>query len=191
MKFDKAIQKFAAKKFGPQFQKERLQKAAQEGAELAKVAYADPTFREVVNQIKEANWMKEVGKSALGLAGAAAIVGTANLGMRAVEDAYRSMSEGREKAKAFSEMLSVHKQLGQEDKRKVQQGFNTLWNFNPHAAQDPLLAGSFVQRSVDYGAVTTDEVAKLVSMRKALRDAEARESFVGSAGLQSLGGVGV
>ena len=56
--------------------------------------------------------------------------------------------------------------------------FNTLWKFNPDMASDPLTSGSFVQRAVDYGAVTTDEVAKIVQTRKQMREAQSREGLI-------------
>ena len=190
MDFERSIYKYARSQFPALSQRDRIKAAAMRGTNLAKTAASDFVCKDMFNT-KEAGWMQDVGKNALGLAGAAALVGAANVGLGAVEGAYKSLTEGKQKAKAFGNMMAVHKQLGQEDKSKVQQGFNTLWKFNPDAAQDPLLAGSFVQRTVDYGAVTTDEVSKLVSMRKALRDAEGKESVTGGFGLSNVGQVGI
>lgn len=155
----------------------RLNTAAQKGAALAKAAMADPEFRRAaISMSKESEFMGDVGKNvgafALTSILGGATIGLANAGVKAVNQAFSSLTEGRAKAKGMSEMLSVHKQLGQEDKTKVQQAYNTLWKFNPDAAKDPLVAGSFVQRAVDYGGVTADEVHKLVQTRKLMRESE-------------------
>ena len=168
-----------------------LQTAAQRGAALAKAAMADPTFAPVAMDMAKTGAMGEVAKNLLlnagGIVIGAGLVGAANVGMVAVSRAFQSLTEGRDKAQAYAGMLSVHKQLGQEDKNKVQNAFNTLYRFNPEVARDPLSAGSFVQKTIDYGAVTMDEVGKLIKQRKELRDAERSENtFGGQFGLANL-----
>lgn len=186
---------FAGKKesAGMGCKKASLDAAAQRGAALAKAAMADPTFVPIAQDMAKTalsapvNPVNSILMQAGGLALGAGLIGAANVGMGAIAKAYQSLTEGRDKAQAFSEMMSSHKQLGQEDKRKVQQAFNTLYRFNPEAARDPLTSGSFVQKAVDYGAVTTDEVGKIIKSRKELREAEIKESpFGGGIGFGGL-----
>ena len=158
----------------------KLKRAAERGAALAKAAMADPQFAEAAYSMsKEAGWGADLAKGMGGMALTATVgglgIGLSNAAINAVNNAFSSLSQGRQKAKGFSDMMRVHKGLGQEDKHKVQAAFNTLHKFNPDAALDPLTAGSFVQKAVDYGGVTTEEVKNLVSTRKAMRDAQKNE----------------
>lgn len=168
MSLKSAIEKRARAEYDAE-RSSRLDHARARGQQLAKQASAT----------KEANFFQNVATGAASLAIGGGILGAANVGLGALERGYKSLTEGKTKAKAVSHMLRVHPQLGKEDKTKVLRAFDTLYKFNPDAATDPLTAGSFVEKTLTYGAVTTDEVKKLVDIRKAMRDAEAKESLFG------------
>jgi hypothetical protein len=154
--------------------------SAQRGAALAKAAMADPDFREAaVTMVKEGSFWKNVAVGTAGLALAPVAYGVGSMGMNAVQKAYESLTEGKGKAKAYSEMMKVHKkQLGSEDKSKIQTAFNSLWGLNKDMAKDPLVSGTFVTKAIDYGGVTTQEAGQLISARKGMGEARAREAWM-------------
>lgn len=162
-----AIEKKAAQEAGiPKTQ--RMYRARAQGYELGKIAAAAPAAAGPGLGMKILQ-----GGATLALGGA--IIGAGNLAFGALERGLKGLTEGKDKAKAVSEMLRVNPNLGKEDKTKVLQAFDTVWRFNPEVAKDPLASASFVQKYIDYGAVTTDEVKKMVDMRKAMSDAAAKE----------------
>jgi hypothetical protein len=154
--------------------------SAQRGAALAKAAMADPDLREAAETMsKKASFWKNVAVGTAGLALAPVAYGVGQMGMNAVQKAYNSLTEGKSKAKAYSEMMKVHKkQLGSEDKSKIQTAFNSLWGLNPDMAKDPLVSGTYVTKAIDYGGVTTQEAGQLISARKTRGDARAQESWM-------------
>lgn len=156
-------------------------RAAMRGAALAKEAMMDPELREFAMLMsKEAGFWGNVMGGAAALGVGAAITGVAGMGVDAARHAYRSLTEGKEKAHAYSEMMRVHgSQLGTEEKAKVQQAFNALWHLNPELAKEPLTAGTFVARTIDYGGVATQDAATLLSARKSLMDAKSHEDSFG------------
>ncbi|MCA8939760.1 MAG: hypothetical protein KDB07_08135 [Planctomycetes bacterium] len=170
MSLQAAIHRYARAEYEAE-QAGRIKQAEARGRNLARAVHASPPLT------KEASFMQNVATGAASIAIGGGILGLANAGLGALERGYRSLTEGKQKAQAVSQMLQVHPQLGREDKTKVLRAFDTLWKFNPDAATDPLTAGSFVEKTMQYGAVTTDEVKKLVDIRKAMRDAESKESI--------------
>lgn len=177
--------KFGGREYGKMKESAGCKKAsvdlsAQRGAALAKAAMADPDFREAAEMmVKEGSFWKNVAVGTAGLALAPVAYGVGQMGMNAVQKAYQSLTEGKNKAKAYSEMMKVHKkQLGSEDKSKIQTAFNSLWGLNPDMAKDPLVSGTYVTKAIDYGGVTTQEAGQLVSARKTRSDARAAESWM-------------
>jgi len=160
--------------------KASLDLSAQRGAALAKAAMADPDFREAAQMMsKEGSFWKNVAVGTAGLALAPVAYGVGQMGVGAVQKAYQSLTEGKQKAQAYSEMMKVHKkQLGSEDKSKIQTAFNSLWGLNPDMAKDPLVSGTYVTKAIDYGGVTTQEAAQLIQARKGMGEARAREDWM-------------
>lgn len=160
----RTIEKKAAVLAGIDPREVAMRHAAAEGYRLAKRASAP------------AGGGSNLGRNIVGgaatLALGGAIYGLGNMGFQAIQRGMSSLTEGRDKSKAVSEMLRVNPHLAKEEKTKVLQAFDTLWRFNKDVAVDPLASASFVQKTVDYGGVTTDEVKKMVDMRKAMRDAD-------------------
>lgn len=158
----RAIEKKAAALSGISQPAYEMHRAAAEGYRLGKLAAG------------ESNLGRNIMTGAASLALGGAVIGLGNIGFQALQRGMASLTEGRDKSKAVSEMLRVNPHLAKEEKTKVLQAFDTLWRFNQDVAKDPLASASFVQKTVDYGGVTTDEVKKMVDMRKAMRDADAR-----------------
>lgn len=119
--------------------------------------------------------------TAVGMAVGAGIKGIGTVLSHAVDRAYVGLTEGKDKAKAFSKMIGTSPELGKEPAAKVQRAFNSLYRWNPEMARDPLVASSFVQRTIDYGAVTTQEVESMIKSRKYLNEARGGESILGGA----------
>jgi len=87
--------------------------------------------------------------SELGPTNQAAILGavTAPIAAAATQagvDGLRGMLQSRNKAKAYQNMVSNNPHLKSYDSNTSQMYFNSLHRVNPHLAQDPLAAGSFV-----------------------------------------------
>ena len=95
---------------------------------------------------------KNFGKDTLGRkvltfgAGAAGIAGGIK-GMEALSDA---TIKPMQKRKAFNDMMDDNPALKKENPKDVKRVFNTLFRFNPKMAGDPLVAGSFMKRTLQF-----------------------------------------
>ena len=88
-----------------------------------------------------------IGRKALTFgAGAAGIAG----GIKGVEALSDSIATPIKKRSAFNNMMSDNPGLKKENKKDVQRVFNTLYRFNPKMAADPLVAGSFMKRTLQF-----------------------------------------
>jgi len=54
------------------------------------------------------------------------------------------------KKKGFQDMMDANPQFKSESKKDVQGIFNTLYNFAPTMAKDPLVAGSFMKKQLQF-----------------------------------------
>jgi len=66
----------------------------------------------------------------------------------AVGSGITALSDKVRKPMAFKAMVEANPSLGKMDQKAVQMTFNTLHNLNPQLARDPLIAASFVARSI-------------------------------------------
>lgn len=143
----------------------RIKHAAQRGVALARSLRNDPDFGPMARGLaKEASFWQGMAQTAASMALATGVVGVGNAALGAVSQAYNSLTEGRNKSRAFVNMVQSSPELSREDRSKVQRAFSTLWTASPETARDPLVASTFVRKAVEYNAVATDEVAKLVQM---------------------------
>jgi hypothetical protein len=80
---------------------------------------------------------------------AGGLVGAATVGAQGlvmgIRKAYNVLASG----KRFEGMLDVNPSLKKEDPNKVRLAFNTLNRLNPTFAKDPLVAGTFVRKTLD------------------------------------------
>ncbi len=79
-------------------------------------------------------------------AGAAGIAG----GIKGIEALSDSIATPIKKRSAFNNMMADNPGLKKENKKDVQKVFNTLYRFNPKMAADPLVAGSFMKRTLQF-----------------------------------------
>jgi hypothetical protein len=85
-----------------------------------------------------------VGQAALTAAAAAGITA----GGVGIQKGFTALRSKIEKPKLFKSMLESSPGLKKMDQKKVHLTFNTIYNMNREMAKDPLVAGSFVERSV-------------------------------------------
>ena len=88
-----------------------------------------------------------LGRGALSLGlGAAAIGG----GVSAADKLYESIAKPLEKKRSFKKMMAFSPGLKKEDPKAISSIFGTLYRFNPKMASDPLVASSFMKRSLQF-----------------------------------------
>ena len=106
-----------------------------------------------------------IAMTGLGIAGTAAAVALGNKAVGLVEDAYKSMSAGPKRVRAYNEMMDVHDDLSEYPAKDVQRAFNSIYRFNPEVASEPLASGAAVRSVLEYGGISLDTVKNLVDMR--------------------------
>lgn len=120
---------------------------------------------------------KNFGKDTLGRkvltfgAGAAGIAG----GIKGIEALGDAAIKPLQKRKAFNNMMEDNPGLKKEKPKDVKRVFNTLFRFNPKMAADPLVAGSFMKRTLQFkeegiqpvDVKTLTEVGRNMSSNKA------------------------
>lgn len=88
-----------------------------------------------------------IGRKALMFGGGAAGI---SAGIKGVEGLSDSISKPIKKRSAFKKMMADNPSLRKEDPKDVKKVFNTLFRFNPKMAGDPLVAGSFMKRTLQF-----------------------------------------
>ena len=81
---------------------------------------------------------------------------------------------------AFDAMVNTHPKLRMEDPKKVEQYFQTLWNFAPDIARDPLMAGGVITQAIrmDYtGAPPTELIKTVVEIQNKHRETKNKYSL--------------
>lgn len=117
------------------------------------------------------------GKQALILAGvglgAAALQPLLSHGLtKGVDAISRALTKGGD----FKKMMESNPGLAELDSTMVNRAFSTLHRFNPEYASDPLIAGSWIRRNVEWapGEMPMDVVRDLVGARKTIREGRPR-----------------
>ncbi len=77
---------------------------------------------------------------------AAGIGGGVSLADKAVDAVHGKFS----KRKGFNDMMEANPQFKNQPKKDVQGIYNTLYNFAPKMARDPLVAGSFMKKQLEF-----------------------------------------
>ena len=97
--------------------------------------------------LTEAFGKDTIGRRALMFgAGAAGLAG----GIKGVESLSEGIANPIRKRSAFNSMMEDNPSLKREDQKDVKRVFNTLYRFNPKMAADPLVAGSFMKRTLQF-----------------------------------------
>jgi len=173
MNFEEKLAEEAFKKLTP----EQIEKVAANAQKFVSLVEKDPSLLQEAGEKLGFDWAEFGRRAGMGAAfaggGMAAMKGINYLGNKAKEF---SLSLG--KAKAYKDMLDNNPQLGEEDidARAVQMHFDTLYRFNPEYAQDPLVAGAYVQNAIEMARPNLDTVNNLVNARKNMVDTASRTS---------------
>lgn len=121
--------------------------AALKGASKLKDAYKFHKMSPTKKALTKAFGKGTLGRKALGFgAGAAGIAG----GIKGLEAISEGIATPIKKRSAFNKMIDDNPGLKKEDQRDVKRVFNTLFRFNPKMAGDPLVAGSFMKRTLQF-----------------------------------------
>jgi len=117
------------------------------------------------------------GEKVLGLGlGAAGLTA----GIRGADAAIDSIGGPIRQRKAFNAMMDENPNLKKEDQGDVKKIFRTLHTFNPDMAKDPLVAGSFMRRSLQYKdeGIQPQDVKTLAEINKMRSDSRGKESLL-------------
>lgn len=98
-----------------------------------------------VKAVSIGNIGKQMGEGLLAAGSAAAVTG---LGV-AAKKGFDYLREKVEKPQAYKAMMETTPGLAKKDPKAVQSTFNTLYGLNRTMAKDPLVAGSFVGKTVE------------------------------------------
>ena len=118
-----------------------------------------------------------VGRTALALGGAAALLGG---GIAATEKATEAIKKPLERRSFYKKMLKFSPGLKKEDPKAVSSIFNTLYKFNPKMASDPLVASSFLKRSLQFKdeGIQPMDVKTLTEVSKNIQQSKGRGSSI-------------
>lgn len=127
-------------------------------AEFEKCAEEHPEFHEEALQklagpfgVMVPETMRMIGATAVA-AGGAALAG----------DVYRTAKDAIMKSRNYKAMLDENPELRHMDAKAVQKAFNTLSNFNPQYASDPMVAGDFVKNQVNQQGMDYNRLKNII-----------------------------
>jgi len=172
---------------------EQVERIGKKAAEMVKSYREDASFRKEAQEKLALNPMaqkmlKRVGYgTALG-AGVTLGATTANL----VREKLKERNDSISKAKNYKSMLEANPGLRTSgvDSKMVQRHFDTLHRFNPEYAADPMVAGTYVQNSLEMARPNIDALNNVVNARKNIIGAQAaaRGDIPGKEYLKPIGG---
>ena len=104
-------------------------------------------------------------------------------GLKGIESLGDAISTPLKKKKYFNNMLDENPSLKKENPKDVSKIFRTLYTFNPLMASDPLVAGSFLKRSLQFKdeGIQPVDVKTLTEIGKHLRESKKKDTFLRSA----------
>lgn len=150
-----------------------LGKGALAGGALLAAKYLKPKKTLIQKLIGEGT----VGRKALMFGGGAAGIAGGLKGMEALSE---SITNPMKKKKYFNNMMEENPALKREPQRDVTRIFRTLYKFNPTMASDPLVAGSFLKRSLQFKeeGIQPIDVKTLVEISRGLKDSKGKDSLL-------------
>ena len=142
---------------------EQAERAEAWAKDFMKLAAEDPDLElEALKKLAYNAFLKDVGKNVvIGLATALA-AGAVTAGMGKAKQIFSDAKKPREMETGFQSMMQAAPHLRSVDENKARGAFRTLHTFNPHYAQDPLVAGTFVQQAMDVERMDLPMVNQLV-----------------------------
>jgi hypothetical protein len=141
---------------------EQIERIGNTAHEFVKAAEADPKFLEEYLEKVGISWGDVAKLTGVGMATTA---GTAlgGLGIAAGMD----WLDDRKKAKRYQEMINANPELRGRgvDAKMVQRHFATLHRFNPSYADDPMVAGAYVQNQLEAARPNIEALNNIVKAR--------------------------
>lgn len=157
-----------------------LRKALAKGAVLGGGVLAAKYLKKKPSLMQQLIGKDTPGRKALMFgAGAAGIAG----GLKGVESIGDAISTPIKKKKYFNNMMDENPGLKKEPKRDVERIFRTLFKFNPTMASDPLVAGSFLKRSLQFKdeGIQPVDVKTLTEISKSIQGSKKNDGLLRSA----------
>ena len=110
-----------------------------------------------------------VFKNALLLGGAGALIGG---GAAAAQTMGSAIADPLKKRVGYKRMLRENEFLRHEDPTSVNKYYSTLYRFSPTMAMDPLVAGSFMKKQLEFQdvGVQPGDLQTISNIEKAVRD---------------------
>jgi len=157
---------------------EQVERIGRRAAEMVKAYREDPSFRKEANEKLGMSPMMQGAMKRIGggmLIGAGMTMGVA--GIEGIREKLKERKSSLEKAKNYKSMLEANPDLraSSVDSKMVQRHFDTLHKFNPEYASDPMVAGTYVQNSLEMARPNIDALNNVVGARRNLADAQFRE----------------
>jgi hypothetical protein len=125
--------------------------------------------------------MGGAAKKGLALGGAGLIIGGGAAGAQALGSAiHNKATSGRR----FDAMLEHYPTLKKHNRKALKQRWKTLNRFSPALAKDPLIAGTFLKRTMELGGDI--DIKTIGEIAKARKDLSSGKGGVGDAFTQSM-----
>jgi hypothetical protein len=112
-------------------------------------------WQSFTNSLSSTNMGRQIGEGIMVAGAQAAVTGLGE----AARAGYTALRTKVEKPKAYQAMIEMSPGLAKKDPRAVQSTFNTLYGLNRAMAKDPLVAGSFVGKTVERAEIGGESVA--------------------------------
>jgi hypothetical protein len=93
---------------------------------------------------------KGLGRMGRNIGMLALLGGGVGLGLKGVDVVSRALTDPLDKAKGRKRMLKVNPELKKENKKDLNRYYDTLFRFSPAVAGDPLAAGAWMKRALQY-----------------------------------------
>jgi hypothetical protein len=139
-----------------------------------------PTLKsKMIKGVKGMFGKGSAGRKALAFgAGAAAIGG----GIDALSSTQEAVTTPVKKKMYFKKMMAENPKLSTEKPEDVQKVFNTLFRFNKSIASDPLVAGAFMRRAMQF----KEEGIQPVDVKTLVEVAEKRQKSKGDSAMRKI-----
>jgi hypothetical protein len=173
---------------------EQVERIGRRVAEMVKAARTDAKFlKEAQEKVAVA---PPVVTKLLSRLGQGAVLGLGvTSGAKAVSmisEKIRERNEAVAKAQRYKSMIEANPGLRSAgvDAKMVQRHFDTLHKFNPEYASDPMVAGTYVQSSLDYARPNIETLNNVVRARADFQRAEGARSQPGERLLKPVAEIG-
>jgi hypothetical protein len=180
---------------------EQVEKIGEAVSEFLKEASSDPELLKEAHEKLAIEWgpiarrlASKAGLGAAATAGGLGVLGLYNIAHSKI----KQLKDDIGKAKHYKAMLENNPELSDSnvDAKVIQNHFNTLYKFNPDYAKDPMVAGAYVEQSMDAARPNLAVLNQMVGAREQhikseafSRETPATRQFIGMIG-KGVGALG-